>query len=343
MWIAAVSLFEEIIDYGILTPITELSTWSEALDSIFNSNLFVVLSNPTTRAPKAVRMTCLMFISRYTYHFQSHPQYIAATLTFLFQMMEFPEVAKGAASTVQTLCSMCRLYLVPQLDDFIQHCGNLAQTTVLDSVVKEKIIGSIAPVIEALPTEEAKIRPIELLLQFVDQDANICLTAANQSSAEEASIAGAAAMRGLLSIAKGLQEPDDCAIDLEQEVNQPSIWIDGAGVPVQNHIIALIRSVIDTLPKSSEVIELACQIFRAGFAEAVPGPFVFSPQVVTQFIIRGNLETPRPDFFISTACSFVNSCRHKCRIDVHVAEILNWLVGILEWSTGMINFGPGFY
>lgn len=281
-----------------------------------------------------VRQTAVWFIGEFASHFQRHPQYLPVTLTFLFKTMENPALARKASHSVHSVCSICRLLLVPQLGAFMEHCGNLARTTVLDAVVKEKIVGSIAPIIQALPTEEAKIAPVEQLLQFVDQDVNSCLTAASQSDAKEANAAGASALRCLLSIAKGLQVPSDVPVDLEQETNVSSIWIDGLGAPVQNHIMMLIQSVMDTLKNSSEAVDVTCHIFRAGFTEREPGPFVFSPALVIQFLLRGNNQSPRPDLFIGTACSFIHSFQHGRRIDNEASVLLTWLVEILQASTG---------
>lgn len=319
----------------MLTKLVAGTEWNTIVGSILGSRLFDVLADPTTSIPARVRQTAVMFIGEFASHFERHPQYLSATLTFLFKAMETPALARKASHSVHSVCSTCRLLLVPQLGAFMEHCGNLAQATVLDAVVKEKIVGSIAPIIQALPTEEAKIGPLEQLLQFVDQDVNACLAAVSQSEVKEAIAAGASALRCLLSIAKGLQVPADIPVDLEQETNVSSIWIDGLGAPVQNHIMMLIQSVMDTLKNSAEVVDAACHIFRAGFMEREPGPFVFSPAVVTQFLLRGNIQSPRPDLFIGTACSFINSFRHGRRIDNEASVLLTWLVGILQASTGM--------
>lgn len=311
----------------------EGSEWNTIVGTILASQLFNALTDPTNSIPTRVRQTAVVFIGEFASHFERHPQYLSATLTFLFKAMETPALARKASQSVCSVCSKCRLLLAPELGAFMQHCADLSQTTVLDPMVKEKLVGSIAPIIQALPTEEAKIGPVKQLLQFVDQDVNACMNAANQSDEQEANATGASALRCLLSIAKGLQVPSDVPVDLEQETPTSSVWIDGAGGPVQNHIMMLIQSVMDALKNSSEVIDVVCHIFRAGFAEREPGPFVFSPALVTQFLLQGDLRTPRPDLFIGTACSFINSFRQGRRIDNEASALLSWVVGILQAST----------
>lgn len=311
----------------------EGSEWNRIVGTILGSQFFDILANPANSIPTRVRQTAVTFIGEFASNFERHPQYLSITLTFLFKAMETPDLARKASQSVYSVCSDCRLLLVPELGAFMQHCGTLSQTTVLDPVVKEKIVGSIAPIIQALPTEEAKIEPVQQLLQFVDQDVNSCIAAANQSDEQEANAAGSSALRCLLSIAKGLQVPADVPVDLEQETPTSSVWIEGAGAPVQNHIMMLIHRVMDALKNSSEIIDIVCHIFRAGFTEREPGPFVFSPALVTQFLLQGNLRMPRPDLFIGTACSFINSFREVRRIDKEASALLAWLVGFLQGST----------
>jgi len=327
-----------VADHAILTESVGGSEWSAIVESIISSQLFDILTNPQISIPAQVRQTAVKFISELADHFERYPQFLTRTLNFLFKMMEFSTSARKAAQSIQKLCSACRFSLLPELGAFIQHCSNLCQIPTLDAVVKEKMLGSIASIIQALPTDEAKITPLEQLLQITRQDVVACENAASKGDAIAAEAAGTSALRSLLSIAKGLQVPADVPIDLEKETERPSIWIDGIGAPIQTQIATQISSVTDILKGSSDVIDIACQIYRTGFKEREPGPFVFSPVTVTVFIVGGSLETSRTDVLISTAVSFVNSCRGSESIGGYGSTILTWLLGILKTSTGMGYF-----
>jgi hypothetical protein len=65
-----------------------------------------------------------------------------------------------------------------------------------------------------------------------------------------------------------------------------------------------------------DVIEAVCNIFKAGFTESKPGPFVFSASAFVDLFSTMRLSTPRLEITLSTACSFLRSHSHASSPDV---------------------------
>lgn len=52
-------------------------------------------------------------------------------------------------------------------------------------------------------------------------------------------------------------------------------------------------------------------MFKSGFAEGAPGPFVLPPNVFVEFVLRTSIQTPRVNLVLSTTCSFLNAYKEK--------------------------------
>jgi hypothetical protein len=117
-------------------------------------------------------------------------------------------------------------------------------------------------------------------------------------------------------------------------------WIMGGGAIIQEHIRNIVEQLPATLPRSGDMIEAACNIFRAGFTEKNPGPFVFSPTSIVEFLLKANRKTPRIGAVIGTACSLVSSCTVESsgRTDSLFRKLLDWALGLLQELEGIYNY-----
>jgi hypothetical protein len=177
----------------------------------------------------------------------------------------------------------------------------------------------------------------------VEIDFGKCLRFAALVNDEEAEAYGLEALRCLASIAKGLQAPGDLPVELDGSEGNDTLvqfWTNGDGTIVQSHIQTIIEKIVTALPRSGDIVEAACGVFRAGFAEKLPGPFVFAPSSVADFILKASAGTPRIGAIISTACSLVSSytTEPSGRIDDTLRKLVDWLLVILQSLQGKSTF-----
>ena len=320
---------------GALADCADEDECDTLLEDIFGSALFGILADEGTQVPIRTRQTALFLIGQYNSYFERHTEYLPSALTFLFKALKTPALAGTASRSINSLCSSCRRALTKDLDSFLQQYGEFDPGHSADPLVKERIIGAIAAIVQAITTEEGKKEPVTQLVRFVESDFERCIDFEAIGSIEEAEAVGLEALRCLASIARGLQAPGDIPVDLEnigKTGTTMDFWISGDGAPIQTHIQNMIDRLIVTKPQSGDVVEAACTIYRAGFTEMLPGPFVFSTDSVSNFLVNTTLSTPRLGAVIRTACSFVSSyaAEPSGRIDDALRKLITWLFGILE-------------
>lgn len=192
---------------------------------------------------------------------------------------------------------------------------------------------AISYVTQALSSDEDKLEPVKRLLGFVEQDVQECLLLVAQQH-EDAKEVALLALRCLLSIGRGLQVPEDIPILLFGEgLPQPlSFWEQGEGLVVQRRLLEIVETLVVSLQEDGEVVDAACAVFRTGFAETTPGPFVFAPQVITRFLLKRAKNGVRIETVLSTASTMVSS--HSTdgspNISAEVSQFLNFIVTLVE-------------
>ncbi|KAI9746575.1 MAG: hypothetical protein M1818_000288 [Claussenomyces sp. TS43310] len=309
--------------------------YEDILTNLFGSRLFTILADPATLIPARTRQTTLSLIAQYDGYFEKHKDHLAAALTFLFKALESAILAPTASRSILSLCSSCRQVLTPELNVFLQHYAGLTAMRSIEGLVKERIMGSIAAIIQAVPRNEDQIEPLSKLLRYVQSDLEKCLELSSRDLTEEAALQGLEALRCLASIAKGLQAPADIPIELDNTTSVEltnSYWITGEGSAVQRSTRDIIIQLIQTFPNTGDLIEAACGVFRAGFAETTPGPLVFSPDTVVEFLLKFSPQTPRLGAVMSTACSLISSHAPTSPKDIEMPlrNLLTWDLAILQ-------------
>lgn len=334
--------------------VTDDASNYQEFSRIFSPPFFDMLGEVRGPIPLRLRQTGLSLLERYCEYFEKHSEYLPHALNLLFGAVGDPALGGMSSKSISTLCSSCRLILTGETEAFIRHYQTIRSSQALDPIAEEKIVHAISCIIQSIPQEDARLSMFETLYQFFRQDIEraallkaqpqiLNLSDPNFSrglestngtqpvpSSEEIALQIALrALRCLASMAKGLQDTKD-NIDLEAE-NAP-VSVDARLASVHADIIRVMVGAQTTFSDSGEVVETICHIFRAGFPEVAPGPFVFPPEMVLEYIIQQSFATPSIGTLVSTACSFVGSIYRGPRAQVpgHLARLLPWVINILQ-------------
>ena len=270
------------------------------LSELFASSLFADMASQSS-IPSKTRRTAIDMITNYTSFFERKIEYLPSVLNFLFESLKVVTLADIGAKAVFSTCSSCRKSLVSELRAFLQHYESLLDWEGVEATTKEKVMGAIAAIIQAVPFEQEKMDPLSILLRSVEADVYSCVNLLSVGKAEDAQSAGMCALRCLISMGKALQAPDEAVIDLESEAPQISVWAAGKGRSIQGKIVQLLETVTSSMQWHSDIMEAGCQILRTGYKESAPGPFVFPPKVTADFMAASGLRTARLDYILDTA------------------------------------------
>ena len=284
-------------------------TGDKSLLKLFSSDLFTNITEHSTIIPSQTQQTALNLIKWYTGFFERHTEFLPQTLSFLFTCLKVPELAIIASRAIFSLCYSCRKVLTPDLNPFLQQYEALLSWQVVDPLVKEKVIGGVAAIIQALTPEENKLAPLDRLLYFVRKDVEGCILSLSAGAIDEAQPKGLNSLRCLVSIGKSMQIPDGTPVDLEVEDTGWNIWEQAPGRSIQHDIILCYEAVLSRLRSDGEVVEAACQIFRAGYTESLPGPFVFPLTCTVDLVVNCDRNTARLGYVLETAGLMLR--RHK--------------------------------
>ncbi|KAI9784990.1 MAG: hypothetical protein M1839_001186 [Geoglossum umbratile] len=302
----------------------------EILGTLFGSSMFSQLSESAANIPAKTRQTSVNLLGHYAPFFERHTEYLPAALTFLFGSVEAPALARPASRSIFLLCSSCRNTLTSELGAFLEQYSRSLTTAKGDT--KEKVLGAIASIIQAIPSEEAKAEPIQRILEFIENDVHLCISSLGKHELDVVKEPAITALRCLTSVGKGLQALDDTPIELDSEADRSTFWDGGFGASIQVRIVKIVDTVVEALSQDGDVIEAGCFVYRAGFTEAAPGPFVFPPGVTTRFLLRSRIDTPRLEVVLTTACALVNShsTESSTRIDREAAALLKHVSGFIH-------------
>ncbi|KAI8963555.1 ARM repeat-containing protein [Daldinia sp. FL1419] len=333
------------------------NSFDDILTQVFGSPLFELLRQGQSVVPVRARQTCLYLIERYSDYFGNHAEFLPAALNLLFSAVGDRHLALPSSKSIYTLCSSCRSILTTEVDAFLEQYGTL-RSSELDSLAEERVVGAIASIIQAVPEEARKAGAFRRLLAIIgtDVDTSLQLSACGEESllppdhpvivraydfaqrpdtpvpASEISLNLAIrALRCFCSIAKGIQAPSEALVDLESDDEAAQMSSNADMEQIQAEVMSILVRLKDTFSSNSEVVDVICSILRAGFSETEPGPFVFPPQMVTEFITsRWN---NRIATVVNTASVFVTSLgsgnQKKYVADV-ISQLLPWVFSLLN-------------
>ncbi|ELR10445.1 hypothetical protein VC83_00535 [Pseudogymnoascus destructans] len=319
---------------GLADCISEDETTDFILEKVISSALFTILADPTCSSPTRTRQATLALIGKYDEFFKTHTQYLPETLTFMFKSLSTTALAPTASKSIQSLCSSCRQALTSELGVFVHQYTDLTLAHSVDVIVKERIAGAIGAVIQALPEEHLKQEPLLGLLKTVEIDFQKSLQLRAAGFVDEAEARGIETLRCIGSIAKGLQAPTDIPLELSE--GSPSdidnFWVTGPGSATNSHLRTIIESLLAAFPQSGEILESVCNIFRAGFTERAPSPFILPSEAIVDFFTKLGPSTPRLVVIISTACSFVSvqGTKSTCKVNAELHRLCTWVLSLLQ-------------
>ena len=316
--------------------ISDEDSVDSTLSRLFGSSLFADMSSAVEPAAIKPRQTALNMITKYTAFFGRHVEYLPAMFNFLFESLKAPALASIAARAILSSCSSCRQTLIPKLGAFLQQYDVLLTWATAEAYTKEKVIGGIAAIIQAIPRDEDKYAPLSKLIQFVERDFNDCIRFMEASQAEEFQSSGVCVLRCLASMGKSLQAPDYAVIDLEPDGTLPAFWAEGPGAPLQAKVVQIMETVAGLMRWNGDVVEASCQILRSGYKESDSGLFVFPPKVTVDLVLASKLDTARLDYVLDTACAMLGKYAHKpdATIKNAASALINNLLGVIDLMGG---------
>jgi hypothetical protein len=219
------------------------------------------------------------------------------------------------------------------LSIFLDQYQIFSHTPTADDIAKERVLCAISYIIQALPSEEVKLGPINRILGFVERDVQECLAVLPEHR-ETAKELGLLALQCLIAIGKGLQVPDDIPILVGEAGGPPppSFWEQGYGLDIQRRILSIVQILVVNLGEGGEIVDAACAVFRTGFAETTLGPFVFPPQVIAEFLLGWANHGVRVETVLSTVSTMVSShsTEGSPNISGEVGQFLEFIVGLAE-------------
>jgi hypothetical protein len=321
------------------------STEQEVLRILFSSHLFATLQDAEVRAsvPTKTRQMAVSLIGNYTEFFERHKEFLPGALTFLFISCDDPSIAGYASRSIAQLCDSCRKALTPELPNFFNQYSQLSTTN--DADTKKSLLRAIASVIQALPSEDLKLQPLQTLLGFLKDDFDRCLSHldhGNSGVLEDILEDACTTLRCLASIGRGMRAPDDQSITIDSDDDEDTaspqssnVW-ERQGKILQDEIVYMIETLQSRMPRNGEVLELVCTVYRIGFVEMKPGPFVFPPSTIGAFIVKQLIDTPRIDIVLTTAAALVTAYPGNSpkRIDGVVNNLIAYVQGFVHQLAG---------
>ena len=311
--------------------VSDLETSDESLLILFSSSLFSRMAREATAIPVKTQQTAVSSISRYTSFFERHSEYLPLTLNFLFSVVVSPALGNVVSKAILSMCSSCRKSLVSELGIFVQQYGILEASSTLEPTTKERLIGAVASIVQAVTPEEDQLNPLDQLVRFVEHNVQEFLGLLQANRTEEAQMTGLYVLNCLISMGKGLQVPDEVAIDLDADrlPSSITIWEQDTGLSIQIRIIQCIGTVFNSMRHNSDIVEATCQILRTGYTELYPGPFVFPSEVTKEILISSELGSARLGYVLDTA-GVMLSRKASEAMDHTALHCLNYLASLVN-------------
>lgn len=282
------------------------------LAPLLNSDLFKVMGDFTgQKIPTQTRRTAIDMLGSYGVYIERHPEALPDALRFLFASLETAAFANISAKSIAEVCSTCRHNLTGELSGFLAQYQQFLNGPTSDPYTKEKVIGGVAAIIQAITPESAKVAPLMALIENLERDlAQTKEVMTTGGDVELAELNGVTALQCLAHVGKSLQVPDDVPINLYDDddaadLEKARFWNSEQGQAVQSRITGCF-SVLEVLGNNGEAIDAVCAVLKAGYTETVAGPFVFPPSVTVNFLQQCSVTTPHLESVVLTTCTLIS-------------------------------------
>ncbi|KAF2087011.1 ARM repeat-containing protein [Saccharata proteae CBS 121410] len=309
---------------SLAESVAEEDRYDSILAEFLGSSLFTALFEGDI--PPRTQRTAVDLLGRYSDFFIRHTKFLVSPLNFLFSALSLPQTANNAARSIASLSSTCRTTLTSELDNFMQAYKAFVNSPTANQTTKPKVMGGIAAIVQALPSKLDQARYLDTLLQHVEAEVKEAYElVANPQYWEQAQQGALTALHCLAAMGKSLQSTDDqkldrmsrtattsfqgtAIVDLTAEDHDEGFWNTNAvGVALQQRISQCLDNLMAILSSDGEIIEGICDVFKAGFLEQIPGPFVLPSTAFVSFISRTTIQTPRLPLVLSTTCCFFSA------------------------------------
>lgn len=338
--------------------IKEDTRCDEALSSVFSSPLFSMIHTGGPHLPSRTRQTCVLLVEQYTEYFERNTSLLPPALNLLFGIVGEPSLATPASKSISRLCSSCRHHLSTEISAFLDEYQSLIARQKLDCLSTEKILGGVACVAQGISEESLRLDAMKRLLEAVEADLARSMELVKSpflavdlscspgfrclDSSEEYDAAlhmSIRVLRCLAAVGRGFRSPSDAPVELDGERS----FVRELGpelLDIHRQIFDIIARIERAFPSNGEVVETICSIIRTGFSESDPGPFVFPPQHVVQYLTKHTTQSPRIGSVVNTACSLMSSVDQQADpISKHqlLSELLLWVIGLLRNLSGALS------
>lgn len=315
--------------------VSDKDSVDQDLSRLFDSTLFRDMVNPEFSIPPKVQQASVNIITNFTAFFERQTNFLPPMLTYLFHSLKNPILGIAAAKAINRTCDSCRVSLVSEVQAFVQQYEILLTWSDVELGTKERVIGAIAAIIQAIPSENVKLVAFSQLIEFVESDVKDCVSMMKNQRVDISQSKGLHALRCLVSMGKALQAPDEAIINLEDESPAQSPEKADIWSSVHSRIVHCIQAVTSLLAGDGEIIEATCQILRSGYKETAPGPFVFAPEVTEAFVTSSDLKTARLEYVLDTATAFLGT--HTMRQTTKVNSVARTWFGYLANLIRLFN------
>lgn len=227
-----------------------------------------------------LRKTAITFVGVFDSKYV-HGPCLGSALDFLFASLAEPSLSLFASRSISKLCSDGRKSLGPMLASFFQVYEQMVSGKMtMSSYCHENTVEGIAAIIESEPSIEKKSEYLSRLIDILVDRSHKELAMNDLPDDPIVSL-----FKCLICVGKKLQSMEEVDLD---NTNTPAVAAFWQSDP--NHVQQKLLHIITTFAiqqapynTSVEICDLACLLFRKGFSEEA-GPFVFSTQVIFEFI-----------------------------------------------------------
>jgi hypothetical protein len=220
--------------------------------------------------------------------------------------------------------------LVSELPTFLKQYQIFATVPNTDNVGRERVIGALGCLIQALDSEDTKIEALQSLIPSISTDflaSNHLLNIQQDEPAKERVLL---ALNCLLSLGKALQSPSDTPILIDDdEVNvskAPTSWDHGTGRDMQSAMANMLGEIAATWTHDREVLKVTFDVLRCGFSEKTPGLLVFPAHLVVSFLLDCAHRSPFYDITLGTATAFL--CWISPKEDGECRRLSQYVLGL---------------
>ncbi|ANB11199.1 Kap122p [Sugiyamaella lignohabitans] len=253
---------------------------------VFNSSLWEDLSSCNSLR---VRQTAVSLIGSFDTFFE-RPEgqpYLTTTLSYLFKSLSIPDLSLTASRSIQKLCASSRKHLVSLLPTLMDlYCSRQYYKTT-GTVAHERTVNAIACVIQALDNLEEKAQYADRLVSILVEQLPVTIENKSQLTDPEVMLLVVSLLKCIVNIGKGLRIPEETASPNREELQSLATFWNTYSSSTREKIVGTIQWLtMDAIPFSQDpqICEVCCDIFKSGFSEIVPNPFVFDPDTILTFI-----------------------------------------------------------